>query len=210
MKQDDQDNPWLAPSERARIDAMLASEQAKKDAKEREQKSNLEDKPNYVLIDAALWQEDIEIIFSSDLPYRSLFRGSTGEKLWSVAPYLLDISEQKEFVQKIQAMDKIQRRVAWISSTLDIDSLRKHLRRFLRLKKEDDSYIYFRFYDPYVIQSTLPSLTEEQYQEFMTPIQLLIAEDTRINQRMLLFLSSTENKLQIVTQEIQTEYVDNK
>lgn len=202
MKQNDQDNPWLIPSERARIDAMLASERAKKDAKEREQKSNLDDKPNYVLIDAALWQEDIEIIFSSDLPYRSLFRGSTGEKLWSVAPYLLDINGQEGFVQKIQAMDKIQRRVAWISSTLDIDSLRKHLRRFLRLKKEDESYIYFRFYDPYVIQSTFPSLTEEQYQEFMNPIQLLIAEDTRINQRMLLFLSSTENKLQIVTQEI--------
>lgn len=210
MKPTEQDNPWFAPSERARIDAMLASEQAKKDAREREQKSSLEDKPNYVLIDAALWQEDIEIIFASGLPYRSLFRGSTGEQLWSVAPYLLDISRQDEFVQKIQAMDKIQRRVSWIASTLDIDSLRKHLRRFLRLKREDESYIYFRFYDPYVIQSTFPSLSEEQYKELMAPIQLLIAEDTRINQRMLLFLSSTEQKLQIVTQEIQPEYVDNK
>lgn len=202
MKPTNEDNPWLTPSERARINAMLASEQVKKDVKERDLKSNLEDKPNYVLIDAALWQEDIEIVFSSGLPYRSLFRGSTGEQLWSVAPYLLDVSGQEEFVRKIQAMDKIQRRVSWISSTLDIDSLRKHLRRFLRIKREDGSYIYFRFYDPYVIQTVFPSLEEEQYKEFLTPIQLLVADDVRLNQRMLIYLSSFEKKLQIIKQDI--------
>jgi len=163
--------------------------------------------PNYVLLDAALWGTDIDILFlSENAIYRSLFRGSTGKELWSVAPYLVDISSNEELVQKIKEEDPIERRVTWLSSSLDIDGLRKHLRRFLRMKRDDGSYIYFRFYDPFVVNAVFPYLNQNQYSEFFERIDYLLIDDIRINERRLFYLSSSQ-KLQIKNEPL--SYVDN-
>ncbi|MFV0418262.1 MAG: DUF4123 domain-containing protein [Dysgonomonas sp.] len=163
--------------------------------------------PNYVLLDAALWGTDINILFlNENVIYKSLFRGSTGEKLWSVAPYLVDISSNEELVKKIKEKDPIERRVTWLSSPLSIDELRKHLRHFLRMRREDKSYIYFRFYDPFVVNAVFPNLNQEQCSEFFKEVDYLIADDIRINERHIFYLSS-EKVLQIKHQTL--DYVDN-
>lgn len=165
--------------------------------------------PNYVLIDAALWDTDINVLLSDKTAiYRSLFRGSAGEKLWSVAPYLVDIASIEKFVDIIKKKDSIKRRVTWLSSSLCIDELRKHLRHFLRMQREGRrGYIYFRFYDPFVIKTVFPNLSKEQYSEFFEKIDYLIADDIRVNTRHIFYLSH-ESTLQIKHQPL--DYVDNK
>lgn len=187
-------NRWILPEVQEELDVL------KEHAIERvSENTHLNDvlSPNYVLIDAALWEDDISAVFENMLtPYRSLFRGSTGEELWNVAPYLVDISKDEEFVESIKEKDSITRRVTWLSSSLDIDALRKHLRRFLRMKKEDGSYMYFRFYDPFVISSVFPNLTPEQSADFFNDIDYIIADDVRIGKRYIFYMSS-EQKMEI-------------
>jgi len=194
------ENNWILPEVQKDIDALKQEELVKK--------QNLEDSrflegdlhPNYVLIDAALWGTEINILLlDENVTYKSLFRGSTGEELWSVAPYLVDISSNEELVKKIREKDAIEHRVTWLSSSLNIDELRKHLRRFLRMKTEKGEYIYFRFYDPFVTNTVFPNLSQEQAAEFFENIDYMIADDIRINEKRVFYLSS-EKTLQIKQQ----------
>jgi hypothetical protein len=183
------ENTWILPEVKAEIEAINRRQKQKEQEKIDEELFREALSPRYVLIDAALWENDIDDVLLSNVTYRSLFRGSTGEKLWNVAPYLVDVSSNEEFIKKIKGKNTVERRVAWLHSSLDIDALRKHLRRFLRMKTEDGRYLYFRFYDPYVVNTVLPNLTQEQVNEFFEPIEYIIAEDIRINKRRIYYLS---------------------
>ena len=193
-------NNWILPEVQKEIDALNQAELARERALEDNRFLENDLCPNYVLTDAALWDTDINILFlDENVIYKSLFRGSTGEKLWSVAPYLVDISSNEELVKKIREKDSIERRVIWLSSSFNIDELRKHLRRFLRMKTEKGEYIYFRFYDPFVVNAVFPNLSQEQVAEFFEKIDYIIADDIRINERNVFYLSS-EKTLQIKQQ----------
>lgn len=195
-------NNWIAPHIKEQLSEIEESLVKKK--QEVDTISYIENlpSPNYVLIDAALWGADINSFLESDLiVHRSLFRGSTGLDLWSVAPYLIELNSQEEFVHIIKQKDPIDRRVTWLYSETDIDTLRKHFRRFLRMKKEDGSYIYFRFYDPYVVNTVFPSLTNEQVLDFFENIEYIKTDDYRIGEKRIFFLSP-EKKLQINLQKL--------
>jgi hypothetical protein len=127
----------------------------------------------YILLDGALWQEDMEIARQYDAPRCSLFRGKPAEELNNVAPYLFCVSDDNDLEEWVNVKEQkhpIERRFLRLTSHLDIDGLRKHLRRFLRVKKENGKFLYYRFYDPKVIACTLPHLAEEQLQEFFCGI----------------------------------------
>ena len=152
-----------------------------------------------ILIDGALWVEDMKLAKQFNAPYCSLYRGKPAEELNDVAPYLFCISDNKDFEDWINARERkypIERRTLRLASELDMESLRKHLRRFLRMRTETGMYIYSRFYDPYVLNCLLPNLTQAQLDEFLTPIDFLITEDARINERRT-FRLSADKELQI-------------
>lgn len=203
-------NDWIPAYVKAQISKIEEDQSYKR--KEAENKFFIENMlpPNYVLIDAALWEGDIDIILKSNsFSNKSLFRGSTGLELWSVAPYLVDIGSNEELVEAFKIINKenpIERRVTWLYSTENIENLQKHLRRFLRMKQDDGSYIYSRFYDPYVANTIFPNFTNEQAIEFFKGITFVETEDVRIGKSQVFYLSQ-EKELQIISQKTD-KYVD--
>lgn len=132
--------------------------------------------PEYVLMDAALWEEDMDRARDLCKEYRSLFRGKAAEELHGVAPFLFAVEKESDFEKWIQRQTnkrQTARRVTWLASDASIDDLRKHLRRFLRVKDESGDFMYFRFYDPLVLPYILPNLTEEQSKEFFSMIHYI-------------------------------------
>jgi len=140
--------------------------------------------PNYVLIDGALWGIDLKKAKRTNTAYRSLYRGKMAESLAKSAPYLFAVEAGSEFEKWIRKLDPVERRVAWLHSSANLDELRKHLRQFLRMKKEDGGKIYFRFYDPLVLTTVLPHLTEEQRKAFFKQINYIEMEDKKIHERV--------------------------
>ncbi|WP_051697472.1 DUF4123 domain-containing protein [Prevotella sp. 10(H)] len=183
-------NSWILPNIKDEL-GVIQEEQTLKQ-REQEEKEFLHNLPlpNYVLIDAALWGDEIHTLFASKATYHSLFRGSTGLELWSVAPYLVDATSDENFIQQIRINSSINKRLTWLYSTLNIDALRKHLRRFLRMKKEDGSYIYFRFYDPHVVDTVFPALSEEQACQFFEGIEFLITEDIELSEKKVFYFKA--------------------
>jgi len=153
--------------------------------------------PRYAIIDAALWQEDKEVLKEEGFTYRSLYRGSMQIELHSVAPYLVDISVSgREFIDEMVKQRPIERRVLWLHSELSIEDLRNHLRRFIYMKTDTNNRVFFRFYDPFVVNSTFPTLTQEWLTDFFEPIEYLITEDVRTNERRIVSLS-VDKELQV-------------
>jgi len=151
----------------------------------------------YRIIDAALWDDEINTAFSLADQNCSLFavKGKDIE-LVSVTPYLFECTKNEEFNKWIRHKEQKGLRSLYISSEMSFEQLRKHLRNFLRMKKENGKYIYFRFYDPYVVNTIFPKLDKEQLSEFFENINYIITDDIRINERRIFYLSS-EKELQI-------------
>lgn len=163
---------------------------------------------NYLILDAALWDVEIESAFNFGNKYCCLFatRGVDHE-LNAVAPYLFEYEDSDELCKWVKYKETKGMRALYLSSIYTSEQLRKHLRRFLRVKKEDGGWLFLRLYDPYVLNCVLPNLTQEQIEEFLTPIEHVTTEDRRINERRIFNLSSNK-ELNIDRQTI--DYVDNK
>ena len=190
-------NNWILPETAAEIASQKANRQQNIQKQQTNELFAKELVPRYVLVDAALWQNKMNILNEGKFTYCSLFRGSNEEILQSVAPYLVDmVSADREIINKVVQENPIEYRVMCLHSNLDLDSLRKHLRRFLRMKTETGMYLYSRFYDPYVANCIFPNLTQEQLETFFAPLSYLITEDVRIDERRVFYLSEN-NELQI-------------
>lgn len=100
----------------------------------------------------------------------SLYRGSAEEEYWAIAPYLFAVDGAL---------------LDWIVETLwaepfgifavadtDLEAVRRHFRRFLRVKSPEGEDWYFRFYDPRVLKTYLRSCTRSELSEFFGPVSL--------------------------------------
>ena len=54
--------------------------------------------------------------------------------------------------------------------------LRRHCKKFLRVRTEDHRVLMFRFYDPRVLSVFLPTCDARQYRALLGPMQRLLVE----------------------------------
>ncbi len=147
-------------------------------------------KSNFVILDRALWKEDIEIAFSMCDNHTCLFatRGADHE-LDNVAPYLFEYNGNEKWLRWIKKKQEKGKRVLYLTANASLEELRKHIRRFLRVKSEDNKWLFFRIYDPEVVNCVFPNLKSEQLKEFFSIVTSVVTENYRMNERRLLTVS---------------------
>lgn len=118
----------------------------------------------FAVVDAC--DEPIVPKISEELGDRSvcLYRGKSERDFWAVAPYLwsVDIDLLNRIVEDLG--DK-----PWgilIRTPNDLEQTRRHCRRFLIVEGPDGKEIYFRYYDPRVLPTFIPTLTRDETHEF--------------------------------------------
>lgn len=169
-------NNWILPHIQEEIAEIARNRQKYKI--EEAQQDQIKKPVNYVILDAALWSVDISTAFSLCSVYTSLFatRGAEQE-LDDVAPYLFSYADNTDFGDWLSRKEKKGLRALYISSDETLDGLRKHLRRFLRVKTGDGKWLFFRFYDPHVLMSSFPYLDEEQQFYFLLKVNYMLCND---------------------------------
>ena len=151
--------------------------------------------PNYILLDAARMQEETEQAQERNPRYASLYKGRSEEDLAGVAPYLFTYREGSYFANWYGAKGWGHAWGLLIESPVSFDELYKHFRKFLLVKTEDGRELYFRFYDPRVLRTFLPSCDEQQLREFFGPVRYFICEEK--DSGYALYFSLQHNILQI-------------
>jgi hypothetical protein len=135
-------------------------------------------RPNvWAIIDCARDPQAWSTLYSSTLLRECLYAGALHPQMERVAPYLV----QLEFGDS-QTIRLVNR--AWGNSWgillrcgSSMTSLRKHLRKFLRVTGPQGKPLVFRYYDPRVMRVFLPTCSASQLDQLFGPIECILTED---------------------------------
>lgn len=132
---------------------------------------------SHVLLDAARMGEQMDTAKELNKKHDSLYRGGKEQTLFAVAPYIFQFSSPTPFSDWF--IDK-----GWgdswgvlFKSPWPLPEMHKHFRRFLMVNTEDGQQLYFRYYDPRVLRTFLPTCDPQQIREFFGPIDYFLVED---------------------------------
>ena len=129
------------------------------------------------MLDAARDERVLTLLQESIDEYRSLYEGPQGTALESVAPYLVQLQKDSRLLGALVQEGWGNHWGIYFTSSASFIEVRRHLRKFLMIELEGDpGRFYFRFYDPRVLHSFLPTCSAEQRKDFFGPIARLFYE----------------------------------
>ncbi len=136
----------------------------------------------FAVVDAARDDRILILVRESVEHYESLYEGVEGEALAHVAPHLVQLPRGSGLLQRLVREGWENRWASFIEAPLSFKDLRRHLRRHLMVADADTrKKMYFRFYDPVVLRSFLPTSTVKQRAEFFGEIEAFYVEDENGN-----------------------------
>jgi len=108
--------------------------------------------------------------------FSSLYRGEPEESLSSVAPYLVSLDPKAELMRWLLTNGWGKSWGIFLVSSTSLETLRQHFRRFLLVRDVAGKELYFRFYDPRVLRTFLPTCTGAETRRFFGPVGIYLME----------------------------------
>lgn len=130
----------------------------------------------YAVLDGARDPCIHQMVRSSELAWRCLYAGTLPAELLEVAPYLVHMRPHASFTNDVLSRGWGHAWGIWLISAAPFDDLRRHLRRFLRVQDEAGRRLVFRYYDPIVLATFLPTCTAAELAELFGPIDAFLLE----------------------------------
>lgn len=137
----------------------------------------------YGVVDAS---RDKQLAYAAPRKYGQtihwLFEEGSGSHMLDVAPYLVPIAFRPKYPYEGSGyLDMWAQRLGTNVGILLItpaatDALLSHLHGLFRVTDESDHRYYFRFYDPRVLRTYLPTCTAAEAGEFFGPIRRILCE----------------------------------
>lgn len=133
----------------------------------------------YALLDAARDERIFDglLKYQEELEFDSLYQGQLAEDLAEVAPYLVRLEPGHPFTDWLLDCAWGESWGIFVQARLDLDEVRRHLRKFTVVWTESGQSMIFRFYDPRVLRLFLPTCPAEDLTKFFGPLHRLIVED---------------------------------
>ena len=105
---------------------------------------------------------------------KCLFLGSAAENYWAISPHLVSLTAvvREAIATKLAGQP-------WgigIGSTDDFESVFRHLRKFTKVLTPENEFVYFRFYDPRILNAFIESSTAEEVNQFFGPADVFMCE----------------------------------
>ncbi|MDJ0839931.1 MAG: DUF4123 domain-containing protein [Acidobacteriota bacterium] len=140
-------------------------------------KAHIEDRPLYGLVDGA---QDLTLAIlareACGQEIRTLFQGKNAENLAYVAPYVFPIDPDSLYLQYwTEAIG--ENAGILLTSDAGFDAVHAHLRDIFIAQDEEDQEYFFRYYDPRVFRTYLPTCTNEEAAQFFGPVSSFLVED---------------------------------
>ncbi|EPX81843.1 DUF4123 domain-containing protein [Litoreibacter arenae] len=125
--------------------------------------TNMHDEESYVyaILDAAQISGLPELLETSGLEYRCLFKGEAYEELRDVAPWIVQLKEGSNFVRNLFTRSKAPWHLwdagagVFVQSRSDLNDVWAHFRKFTKVQDEEGRWYYQRYWEP---TSWYPSL----------------------------------------------------
>jgi hypothetical protein len=132
-------------------------------------------KPIYAVLDGARDRRIGGWVSDTRAPAWCLWRGKLPAVVERVAPFLLRLERGREYTDRLFSVGWDSAWGILLAGDVPSRELRRHLRRFLRVRTEQGRIMTFRYYDPRVLRIFLPVLSGTEAAEFFGPIEAFAA-----------------------------------
>ncbi|HVZ33234.1 MAG TPA: DUF4123 domain-containing protein [Polyangiaceae bacterium] len=132
--------------------------------------------PLFALLDAARAPRVMQLLLTHGEVYYSLYDGPEAERYAEVAPYLVELPPMSRLTEALVREHWGQSLGCFLFAQADFKSVRRQLRKFLLVEGEGAKKVYFRFYDPRVLRTFLPTCSAEECATFFGPIGHFVIE----------------------------------
>jgi Domain of unknown function (DUF4123) len=144
----------------------------------------------WMIVDCARDQNRIfRFLLACHLEQSCLYSGPIPPALEMAAPYLIQLEHDNQETRRLIELSWGNSWGVFLRSPTTMRNLRKHLRRFLIVRDSMGRRMVFRYYDPRILQTYLPTCTSEELRTVFGPIDLFWTEDSRDADQMLEFQS---------------------
>ena len=148
----------------------------------------------YAILDGARNSGIYSELLQSGCEFECLYRGELDPELAEAAPYLVRLEKDQPFANWLVREGWGDSWGIYLHSAIAFRDLKRHLRKFLMVYDADAKPMYFRYYDPRVLRTYLPTCNAEELATVFGPIKCFLMEDKDPNS--LLYFSNTEGLLQ--------------
>ncbi len=131
----------------------------------------------YAILDTARDEVIYGKILASDIEYVCLYPKDEAKRLEDVAPYLVKLEKDDSFTEWVLNNGWGNSWGIFLESLASMDELRWHFQKFIRVCDEDGNVMLFRFYDPRVLQTYIPTCNESERLLIFGPIIQFQIED---------------------------------
>ena len=136
----------------------------------------------YAVLDGASFSNLPAELTHHKAEYVCLYRGELEADIAIVAPYLVSLPPGANITPWVLKQIGRNNPGIFIHTRVPVYELRKHLRTFLMIKDVNDQQVYFRYYDPRVLRSYIPSCNAEEKKTLFGPISHYFVENKEGNQ----------------------------
>lgn len=130
----------------------------------------------WAVLDGASVQGLVRAIATHGVQSACLLAGKLHPSMACVAPYLVALEESSSFTSWLLETGWGRHWGVFLRSRSDLESLRKHLRRFLLVKDPEGKRLHFRYYDPRVLELYLPTCTPRELDAVFGNIVVFLME----------------------------------
>jgi len=109
--------------------------------------------------------------------HQLLYGGRLPHVLAMAAPYLVALQPGDLFTRWVVSRGWGNSWGIFLGSTSTFSILARHFRRFLMVKTEEGEKFYFRYYDPRVLRTYLPTCSKTELQYLFEEVSLFITEE---------------------------------
>ncbi len=149
----------------------------------------------YAILDGASVPELLDKLDELQPEYFCLYRGDIAPDIAEVAPYIVRIVPETAFCDWILNEGWGNHWGIFVQSQYSLAELRKHFRNFLTVHDESGKPLIFRYYDPRVLRTFLPTCTNQELNEFFGIVKNFAVEDENPDTVISYFLPKGELKV---------------
>ncbi|WP_295384031.1 DUF4123 domain-containing protein [uncultured Thiodictyon sp.] len=130
----------------------------------------------YALLDGALIPNLLALLSEHQLTHICLLPGELEPELAMAAPYLVQLPATAAFTALFLMQGVGRHWGVLAASRADFRKLRMHFRKFLSVWGPDGAPLYFRYYDPRVLRTYLPTCNADELKALFGPVTAYYAE----------------------------------
>jgi hypothetical protein len=140
----------------------------------------------YTVLDGASVSNLLQKLQSYQAESACLYRGELDPELAAVAPYLVLLPPDAEITDWVLNGVGHHWGIFALSKT-DMRTMRRHFRTFLMVNTPDGNPVYFRYYDPRVLRTFLPTCNAEEIKQVFGAVEVYYTEN-EVADELLRFL----------------------